>query len=124
MSDELTTVEVATRKAFRAFYGKDDPIQFADLTKEQRQQFEAVALSFQDKKEAELIEMFVNELSTLCERIPECLVPLVERGAAGASLAEAIMSREPDRAFDILTKPVLKEISYVQEHYERRLPHR
>lgn len=123
MSDELNPLEISTRKAFRAFYGEDDPIQFADLTKEQRKQFEAVALSFQDKKEAEEIEGFVAKLSTLRDRIVECLVPFVS-GEAGRMFINAVTLGEPARAFDILSKPLLEEISNVQEHYDRRSPHR
>ncbi len=123
MSDELTPVEVATRKAFRAFYGNDDPVQFTDLTKEQRQRFEAVALSFQDKKEGTEFERFIAELSTLHERVAEFLASLVT-GKTGASLVEAIMSKEHAEAFDILAKPIWKEICDLQEHYERRIPHR
>lgn len=123
MSDELTPLEISTRKAFRAFYGKDDPVQFSDLTKEQRQRFEAVAIAFQDKKEAEEIEGFVAELSTLRDRIGECLLSFVS-GATGSSFVNAMALREPAMAFDILSKPLLEEISRVQEHYERRIPHR
>jgi hypothetical protein len=74
-TDEIDELGKAARDAFRAYYGKDDPIAFTELTPLERKRFEAIAEIFLGPR---------GRLEADAEKVAEDIRSATQEGIAAA----------------------------------------
>lgn len=106
MSDEPNELGELARVAFRAFYGKDDPIVFSDLTVEQRKRFESVAVAI-SKRQASMVS---DRRELVGEAVQAVLAELSESAAEFISKLRTIDPfLEKSGAFDAIVERAYAE---------------
>lgn len=94
--DDIDELGRATRAAFRAYYGKDDPISFTELDPTERQRFEAVAKVFCGQR---------KQLEDNRAKIVEAMLSATQEGIVAAMESRRSWSSMSDeKLFDLFMR--------------------